>query len=437
MLVGILGGGLSGAALQRFLSHPSEILEAEETLGGLCRTFWKDGFGYDIGGHILFSKDAGINALVDSFLGDNLRHCRRANCVLFKGRYVKYPFENDLAALDMADRYACLIGYLQANCPQPTNFEEWMYHTFGAGLTELYLLPYNRKIWKMEPRQMGVEWVERIPRPPLEDVVKSALGIPTEGYTHQLHFRYPLRGGAAALVQALTPGGAAVTCQARVQSICKSSAGWEVFDGRRTRRYDKIVIAFPIHEAIRCLPDVPAEVTQAVAALRYNAIRIALIAVNNESLLDKSAVYIPDPDVLPHRVCYMGYFSPHLVRPGTSSLVAEVTSRPGDPLDLAEDGAVLQRIVGDLDRVGILRRQDVIATEVRRFEYAYPVYDLDYVRNVAVVRRYFAALGVDLLGRFAEFEYINSDECIRRARALAERLNGGGRPAATSTETIP
>jgi hypothetical protein len=48
-----------------------------------------------------------------------------------------------------------------------------------------------------------------------------------------------------------------------------------------------------------------------VDGLRCNPLRVAFVAVNNESLLDKSVVYIPDPAVLPHRVCYMGLFSPN------------------------------------------------------------------------------------------------------------------------------
>ena len=78
----------------------------------------------------------------------------------------------------------------------------------------------------------------------------------------------------------------------------------------------------------------------------------------------------------------------------------------------------------DLDRIGILRAGDLIATNVRRVEYAYPVYDLDYARNARTMREYFESIGVHLLGRFAQFDYINSDECIRRAVALAGRLGG-------------
>jgi hypothetical protein len=51
---------------------------------------------------------------------------------------------------------------------------------------------------------MSHHWVDgRIPRPPVEDIIKSAIGIETEGYTHQAVFSYPLDGGIGALVNAI------------------------------------------------------------------------------------------------------------------------------------------------------------------------------------------------------------------------------------------
>ena|SRR5208337_2243034 len=424
MNIGILGGGISGLTLQRFLRHPSEVLEKEPESGGLCRTFWKDGFGYDVGGHILFSKHQHVTDLVNRLLGDNINHCRRANKILFKGRSVKYPFENDLGSLEKQDCYNCLIDYLKNDFPEPANLEEWGYRAFGRSIAEKYFLPYNRKIWKTEPREMGLDWVGRVPRPPLEDVVKSALSIETEGYTHQLHFRYPLHGGFESLVKAMTADVSRVHRNSPVRSIRKNENGWTVVAGQTMWQFDHLVLAMPIHEAIRCLGDVPVEVVDAVRSLRYNAIRVSLIAVNNESLLDRSAIYIPDSTVAPHRVCFMGFFSPNMVRPGTSSLVAETTVQSGDATDRLSDGEFLDRVIGDLARVGILREQDVIVRDTRRFEYAYPVHDRAHGKNTQVVRDYFTAIGIDLLGRFAEFDYINSDECIRRALVLAEKLNG-------------
>ncbi len=423
MSIGILGGGLSGIALQRALERDSEVLEKQDRPGGLCRTFWKNGFGYDIGGHILYTKLEAVQNLIGEALGDNINRCRRANKILHNGRYVKYPFENDLATLDLQTRYECLIGYLKADYPKPSNLEEWAYYTFGKGIAEHYLLPYNRKIWNIEPAEMALEWVERIPRPPMEDVVKSALGIETEGYTHQLYFKYPLRGGIEAFFQALVKDEAKIRTGFDIRTIRKTNGGWRVSDGENTRDYEEIVITYPVTRAIEALENVPDPVRNAAKGLRSNAVRVVMVAVNNESLLDKSAVYIPDPDVLAHRVCFMGFFSPNVVQPGTSSLIAEITTNPGDGIHETSDAALMERVVDDLHRIGILDRADVIETDAMSVTYGYPVYDLAYAENRKIVHEYFDSLGIPLLGRFAQWDYINMDEVIRRALELAKYMN--------------
>jgi protoporphyrinogen oxidase len=238
-----------------------------------------------------------------------------------------------------------------------------------------------------------------------------------------------LRGGFEAVVQAMLEDPSQIHLGTRVQKIREDGGRWVVSaEGQQDRVYDHLVLAFPVMDAVGCFENVPGEVHDAVRGLRYNALRMAFIAVNNESLMDKSAVYIPDPTVHPHRVCYMGFFSPNMVRPGTSSLVAETTTRPGDRIDQLSNEDFLDLVVNDLDRVGIIRKQDVIVRDTRRVEYAYPVYDRDYGRNTETLRRWFGSLGIDQLGRFAEFDYINSDECIHRAMKLAERLNAQDRP---------
>src|SRR5262249_35509038 len=160
-------------------------------------------------------------------------------------------------------------------------------------------------------------------------------------------------------VKAMVKDPERVFCNTRVQKIWKDRGRWVVCDGARERVYDRLVLAFPVMDAVRCFEDVPDEVKLAVANLRFNALRLAFIAVNNESLLDKSSVYIPDPTVQPHRVCYMGFFSPNVVKPGTSSLVAETTTRPGDRVDSLSNDDFLDVVISDLDRVGIIRKEDV------------------------------------------------------------------------------
>ena len=109
------------------------------------------------------------------------------------------------------DRFFCINGFIKTliavekgEVPPPENFRDWIYYTFGPGIAECYMVPYNEKIWKYPTEKMSLHWVDgRIPRPPVEDIIKSAIGIETEGYTHQAVFSYPLDGGIEALVTAI------------------------------------------------------------------------------------------------------------------------------------------------------------------------------------------------------------------------------------------
>lgn len=425
MSIGILGGGISGVTLQHFLKEHSEILEASDSLGGLCRSYHKKGFTYDIGGHILFSKHEHINSLVDRLLDDNINHCKRANKILYNERYIKYPFENDLGSLKKQDNYECLIGYLTKDYPYPKdNLKQWAYFTFGKGISEKYFLPYNEKIWNISTDQISLEWVDRIPQPPMKDIVKSALGIETEGYLHQLYFRYPKKGGAEALVRALLNEESNFQCNWRIQSIEKQNNEWKLINHKgETKYFEDITVAFPIHEAIHCFKNLPKDIVNTVERLRYNSIRVVMIAVNNPSLMDKSAVYLPDPKVLAHRVCFMGYFSPYNVVPGQSSLIAEVTTNPGDGVHEMSDDALIERVIEDLDKLKIINKHDVCEADVRNEKYGYPVYNLNYYEDTDKLHSFFKTIDVPLLGRFAEFIYINSDECMRRAIVLANQIN--------------
>jgi len=57
--------------------------------------------------------------------------------------------------------------------------------------------------------------------------------------------------------------------------------------------------------------------------------------------------------------------------------------------------------------------EEVVYAAVERQKYAYVIYDLSYLENIRVVMEFCDGIGIDLLGRFAEFEYLNMDGCIR------------------------
>jgi protoporphyrinogen oxidase len=105
--------------------------------------------------------------------------------------------------------------------------------------------------------------------------------------------------------------------------------------------------------------------------------------------------------------------------------MAEITANDGDGIWELSDAEALERVSADLERIGFVSRDKVIYRKVVRFLYGYPVYDLNYRRNVTLMRESVERAGLHLLGRFAQFDYINSDVCVERAVAMANRLRNG------------
>jgi protoporphyrinogen oxidase len=88
----VIGAGPSGLALSLFLNDSPEILEAQAYVGGHASSFMAEGFTFDYGPHILFSRDQQILDFIVASLGDNVSRCRRNNKISFKNRMIKYPF---------------------------------------------------------------------------------------------------------------------------------------------------------------------------------------------------------------------------------------------------------------------------------------------------------------------------------------------------------
>ncbi len=425
--VAILGGGISGIALAAELDEDVEVLEMRARTGGLCETVIEDGFTFDAAGpHIMFSKNkAVLRKMVDS-LGPNVHQRKRENRIWFKGRMVKYPFENDLAALAAEDNFECIYGYLQnpRHRETPTNLAHWSYVTFGQGISEKYFIPYNRKIWNYDPEKIGLEFVSRIPKPPLEDVLRSAIGIETEGYLHQLHYYYPIEGGFEAIVNAF-----AARVRGRVRtgwkaaSVARDGSGWRVrsTDGQEIR-CGTLVSTIPIHDLLLIWPEAPEAARAAAAHLRYNSLINVVIGWNEPPAHAYTAVYIPDPEILFHRVSFPHSFSPRCAPAGSSIAMAEITANAGDGAWEMTDDRLLARVIADLARVGLVDPAKITYRRVVRFRYGYPVYDLEYRQNVTALREAVAGSGLRLLGRFAQFDYINSDVCIERALTLGAEL---------------
>ncbi len=426
MKTAILGGGLAGVTLARLLSKQGEdvlVLEQDSRIGGLCKSITTDGFTFDIGGsHIIFSRDQEVLSFMHQVLEENRGERKRDTKVFFKNRYIKYPFENGLYELPKEDCFVCLNEFIKTRIAlekgelkDPKNFKEWIYHTFGKGIAEAYLVPYNEKIWNYPLDQISAHWVEgRVPRPPVEDIIKAAVGIETEGYAHQSVFSYPVEGGIEALIEAIArPVSNQIRTGYKVSTIHKNGDQWEISNGTETIRADRLISTLPLQSLQLCLTDLPEEVRTAISDLKYNSIVCVGIGLNGQTL-PFSWMYLPEKEgTAANRISFPSNFSTEVAPNGCSSILAEITYNAGDKTDQMSNAEVVRDTISALGDAGILDPEKVRTALAVRHQFAYVVYDLAWQQNMKIIRDYFSSAEISLVGRFSQFEYLNMDGVIR------------------------
>lgn len=429
MKYGIIGAGPSGLIMAKFLNAPCLVLEQQTTPGGHTGSFSENGYTFDFGPHIMFSKNKKILDFMIHTLGKNIHQCRRNNKIYYKKRFIKYPFENDLHSLPAEDTHACLMTYVynryKTLYKRPKNLKQWFLKNFGKGICERYLFPYNEKIWKIPVQDLSMLWADRIPNPPPEDIVKSAIGIETEGYLHQLFYHYPLRGGYQALCDAWARD-VPVQYGFQVKNITKTKDGtFRLSDGNQSYSFDRIISTMPIHELIRVIDfPIPAAVIRAVRKLRVNSMYVVCLGIKGNDKNAYTAVYFPEDDFLVHRIGFPKTFSPYNAPDGHYSIQAEITCRKHSSLWKYNDRQILGLVKKGLIERGIISKQSCVYEKVIRSDYAYVVYDTNYEKNVHLVRQWFPTHGIHLVGRFSYFEYVNVDGAIERALKTVASLTG-------------
>lgn len=71
----------------------------------------------------------------------------------YKGLWVPYPFQNNISMLPKEDQVKCVDGLIDSalECrvanTKPKNFDEWILRMTGKGVADIFMRPYNYKVW--------------------------------------------------------------------------------------------------------------------------------------------------------------------------------------------------------------------------------------------------------------------------------------------------
>jgi protoporphyrinogen oxidase len=424
----VLGAGLSGLSAAYHLKEvgvEAEVLEREAQVGGACRTLKRDGFSFDLTGHLLhLARPESQRLLAALGVSKALRTHRRKAAIALAGTVTPYPIQINTYRLPREVRRDCLLGFAEAQMrsADPSvgggSFADWVMSRFGEGFARYFFFPYNRKLFCTEPAELTTEWVGRyVPRPALADVINGSLGLYRGPVGYNATFLYPRRGGIQLLADALAGGLAPLRLGTGVRALHLGEREL-VLDSGETVGWDTLVATAPLSDLAGITTDLPEELRTAAARLRAVGVVNLILGVRGPAPRREHWLYVPEERFAFYRV---GIPSNHgnLAPPGRHTLSVEVSVPSGTPAP----ADLVQACLAGLSELGLLRdRADVEVMDQMRLDPAYVIFDVARPAAVASLRDRYRAAGVLLCGRWAEWKYSTMEDALWDGAAVVRRV---------------
>ena len=433
----ILGAGPAGlGAAYRLSSRGFRVivLERQGMVGGLAGSFEMAGQRVDHGSHRLHATTPlPILKLLRARLGDELQQRTRRGRVRIEDRWLAFP--PDPAAIVGALPPAFLLraglsaAVATVRARRRRTFADYVTTGLGRVMGEAFYFPYARKIWGVDPEELGGDQARR--RISADTPWKLARRVATRKQAAGRFFYYPAGGFGRipeVLAEAAIEAGAEIrisTGAVRVE-IADSSATVTTSGGDRIAA-GQVWSTIPLTSLVALVEPVAGDPTPVPTGIEYRAMLLVYLAVPTDRYTPFDAHYFPAEDIAMTRLSEPKNYRDGPDPSGRTVLCAEIPcsptgtrwNRPADEL-----GAL---VTDELVRCG-LEDPRPVEVAVRRIRYAYPVYRLGYEQALASLidwtdrRR-----NLITFGRQGLFAHDNTHHTLAMAWAAADAVDSYGR----------
>lgn len=470
----IIGAGPTGLGAAKRLyqtasptNGPSWMLvDSNETPGGLASTdVTPEGFLYDVGGHVIFSHYKYFDDCIDEALPreeDWYIH-ERVSYVRCKNLWVPYPFQNNISVLPKEEQVKCMDGMIDAALAartattKPKNFDEWIVRMMGEGIADLFMRPYNFKVWAVPTTKMQCAWLgERVAAPDLKTVTKNVILNKTAGnWGPNATFRFPARGGTGAIwtgvANTLPKSNCLFGKRGGVVRVHADARTVIMADGS-TIRYQKLISTMNLDQLVDKMVDKTEELESATKELFYSTTHVIGVGIRGERperIGDKCWLYFPEDNCPFYRATIFSNYSPHNqpaknVKLSTKffadgakphdntpkegpywSIMLEVSESSMKPVD--QSTLMYECLKGLIATEMIKAGDEIVSTYHRRFEHGYPTPSLEREGALQKLLPALEAKNILSRGRFGSWRYEvgNQDHSFMLGVEAADHIVNG------------
>jgi protoporphyrinogen oxidase len=434
MAIVIVGAGPCGLACARELARQGQedwlLFERSATAGGHASSVVDPaGFTWDLGGHVVFSHFGEFDTLLEEVLGADVSEHERSSYVRYRGRWVPYPFQNNLRYLPPEDAYECLLGLVEApGVDGATDFAAWMEGTFGPGITRHFMRPYNSKVWATSPERMSATWIaDRVSVVDYRRALRSLVFAEDDaGWGPNNMFRFPISGGTGEIYRRLAGTlGEKVVYEHELVHVDAERRTLRFANGYE-QGYDALVSTMPIDQLVQAIDRCPEGVRKAADALEHSSVRMVGVGYELALADDRSWLYFPEPSVPFYRVTNFAKYAAANVPDGDTaryrSYLTETSYSDQRPLpgailtDRVQQGLVEVELVDSGAPVASVHEVDIA--------YAYPIPTLGRDAALSTIQPWLQKRSIYSRGRFGSWRYEigNMDHAVKMGIEVARLL---------------
>lgn len=446
----IVGAGPTGIGAALNLAQRGEsflLVDSELRPGGLAKSVVdQHGFTWDMGGHVQFSHYDLFDRFMDQALGPGgwIPHVRKS-WIWIAGRFIPYPLQNNLHRLPEEERDACIEGlrHRSGGDDAPSrSFRAWIDSTFGKGIADLFLVPYNFKTWAHPLELMGCQWVgERVAIPTPAALTQAAeRADDSVDWGPNNTFRFPAHGGTGSIWSALVS-------ELDQNSVRLGDGLIGIDPGARLARlgsglevsYEHMISTVPLD----CLTGLAKLERLELATSRLlhsttHVIGIGLLGSPPPHLRAMTWMYFPESDSPFYRVTVFSNYSPHNVpAAATWSLMAEVSESRFKPVDGCR---VVESVLEGMRATRLVSPESEVASRWHTtLPYGYPIPTVDRDHVLEEVLPALEQIGIFSRGRFGAWKYEvgNQDHSFMQGWECVDRICCDLGPEAEATLRAP
>ncbi|MEM3373729.1 MAG: FAD-dependent oxidoreductase [Candidatus Woesearchaeota archaeon] len=444
----ILGAGPAGMSALYEL-HKNNIkaivIEKEDKIGGLAKTLiFKEKdliFRTDIGPHRFFSKNKYLYDMIEELLGNDWILVKRKTRQYIEGKFYDYPinalqaFKNigliksaeiGLSYLESIIKYRLLKNEIK-------NFEDYIEANFGKKLGNFNMLNYTEKIWGIPCNRLHADWAkQRIKGLSLTAALKNAIFKQKGPKTLVDAFYYPKYGTGTIYETIAKKTKATIHTNSYPLKIYHNNKKILKIDflingKKETISPLNVISSIPITIFLNLLEPLPnKEVIQAANNLKWRSQVYLFITLNKKQISEDNWIYFPNKEIPFARISEMKNFSKEMSPKDKTSLFVEYFVYENDKIWNMNKNQLFELTMKHLQKTKLISKKDVRNYYLIKKKFVYPVYDLEYEKNLETIKKYLNQFdNLYYVGRPGRYQYTNQDHSLEMGILAAKSIIDG------------